>query len=175
MTNPNVPSLALPVTGQPISQSYLKAQMYDPLNFLLNKPVCTMNLGGTDGSQTSNNAYQTVAFTTAASDNWGGYKSNLNGYQVPCAGTYLCSYAITFAASATGVRAAYLQQNSGNVTDTNIWGIPPNANFMSIEMPPVAVACAAGDLITVTAYQNTGGNFGIKAQGTFLTVEFAHF
>lgn len=173
MTFP-VPLLAQPVTGFPVSQAYLQAQVYNPLDFLLNKPDATVYLPA-DWSL-PNNAYTPVPWTAAQTDNWNGHSNTTNPsrYTAPVSGTYAVDGAITFDGNATGIRAVKIYKNGSAVTGTNLWEPTSGTNFVTISIPAFSVPCLVGDYLEIAAFQNTGHPFNIKAVGAYMHVEFKH-
>lgn len=173
MTFP-VPSLTQPVTGYPISQAYLQAQVYNPLDFVLNKPVATMYM--TADWSLPNSAYQTVPWNAALTDNWNGHSNTTNNtrYTVQTAGTYSLSGVATFDGNATGARAVKIYKNGAGISGTNLWEAAVGTNYISIAIPAFSIPCVTGDYLEIAVYQNSGNNLNVKAVGSYMNVEFAH-
>lgn len=169
-----VPSLAAPVTGTPISQAYLTQQVYNPLMFVLGKPVAT--LLQTSAWNTPNNVtpYNTVPWQSSGIDNWGGHSNSTNNtrYTVQVAGIYQLSGAVTWQANATGVRAAEFMKNGSALGGTNLYMPASSSNFFTVSLPAYIVACAVGDYLEIGGYQSSGSALATVTGGSYFSISY---
>jgi hypothetical protein len=176
VTNPNVPSLATPVVGNPISQSYLKAQVYDPLNFLLNKPVMSVGLSSDQTVTSTSSTYVPVQLNSTIDDNWGAWTTGTSWiWTAPCSGVFSVAASVTWAASTTGARAIKAQKNGLDIPYSTSWADPGTSQFLPNVLPDVPFRCTVGDTVQLVAFQNSGASLAIKGGLSFMTIEFEHF
>ena len=110
------------------------------------------------GSHTSNTNYQTVASWNAAPfDTHGAFNVTTGEYTLPISGTFEVSCAIGFAANATGLRGVKIQLDGSDVSGGNTTA-PASATFEPCLVASSLVRGTAGQKITITAYQSSGGN-----------------
>lgn len=157
MTVPNVPALTLPVVGQPLSQSYLKGQMYDPLNFLLNPPSCKLTQA--TGQAFTSSAVTTVALDTVQWDPWAGFNNATDVWTVPVAGMYLIIATLGLpAGTSEGNRLLQIRVNNAALADgSGQIEFPGSLSTTNWDGDVVITTrCNVGDAISFIAQQNSG-------------------
>jgi hypothetical protein len=174
VTNPNVPSLAQPVTGQPLSQSYLKAQVYDPANFILGKPSATLLQSSAWNTPNNASPYTTAPWQSSGFDNWAGHSNTTNNtrYVIPVAGIYQLSGALTWAANATGVRAAEFMKNGTALGGSNLYMPASSSNFFTVSLPAYFVQCVVGDYLEIGGFQNSGAPLATVPGGCYFSITY---
>lgn len=176
MTNLPVPSLAAPVTGNPISQSYLTSQVYNPLTFAFNKPIFNAVQASTTDTLTSGISWTSLNFKDSAGiyqDTYGGHSltTNPSRYTAVVAGWYTVNGCATFGTtSTTGLRGVRIAKNGAAVQGMCCMFQAPTSTNVSpaIATPTRDVFLNVGDYIEVQALQNSGGNLSTIA-GTDLS------
>lgn len=108
------------------------------------------------GQSIPNNVETTVIFGTVDTNTHNAYNPITGVFTVPASGLYCLSSMITFTANATANRIAYYKINSTGYIGSA--GISANTvgNRSSLNGSTI-YQLKAGDTITLTAYQNTGG------------------
>ncbi|EST24394.1 hypothetical protein [Streptomyces roseochromogenus] len=185
MSNLPVPSLAAPVTGFPISQSYLTSQVYNPLTFAFNKPIFNAVQASTTDTLTSGISWTSLTFKDSAGiyqDTYGGHSltTNPSRYVAQVAGWYTINGCATFSTtSTTGERGVRIAKNGTQVQGMCTMLQAPTTTSVSpaIPTPTRDVFLNAGDYVEVQALQNSGVQLTTIA-GTDLSsglyVRFSH-
>lgn len=170
-----LPNLAAPVAGNPISQAYLTAQMYNPLTFLLNPPVAFLYASAVQSLATSGTNYL-ININTAVTDPYAGYASN--AWVVPVSGWYNLDGVVNFAGNSSGNRACWFTTDKVNLT--TVTGTerftPPGSSTMSAACGGMA-QLNQGATLSLVGYQSSGGSLSTVAVGgtcATMKVTFAH-
>lgn len=97
-----------------------------------------------------------------------GLTAGAGGVTVSAAGYYEVAFSGEFAANATGRRFACIMRNGSETTEVNRFTVPANtaANGTGLVLPGVGVICAAGDVLTVGVYQDSGVGLNLNASAT---------
>lgn len=162
MTNLPVPSLAAPVTGFPISQSYLTSQVYQPLSFLLNPPVCFLYANAAQTLTASGTNYL-VTINSAFFDPYAGYSSN--AWVVPVAGWYDIEGVVHFTGNSSGNRACWFTTDKsglGQIAGTERFTPASTSSTMSITCSAI-IQLTQNQTLALGAYQSSGASLTTTA------------
>lgn len=176
MTNLPVPTLAAPVTGNPISQSYLTSQLYNPLTFVLNPPIFNAVQASTTDTIPTGISWTSINFKDSAGiyqDTYGGHSltTNPTRYTAAVTGWYTVSGCATFGTTnTTGLRGVRIAKNGIQVQGMCcVFQAPTSTNVsVAIATPTRDILLGVGDYIEVQALQNSGVNLSTIA-GTDLS------
>lgn len=176
MSNLPVPSLAAPVTGTPISQSYLTQQLYNPLYFLLNRPICTV-YQVTAQTMPTLASPAPITMDGSSIDTYSGHSTTTNPsrYVAQVAGIYKVwgSFAGGGLSSQTEF-VAFITKNSAEITGSRAADVSNASHAYALATPPVFVTLAAGDYIELYGAGDGTGNTHTGQPTSSLSVEFAH-
>lgn len=150
MTNLPVPSLAAPVVGNPLSQSYLTGQMYNALSFLLNPPLFQGYQA--TGNQSVNGSAITMDSETADTYNGHSTTTNTSRYTAQVAGYYLVwgGVCVNGATSQTEINV-WVTKNGTEVTGTRDVDVANSSHTYSIVSIPQQVFLNIGDYVELYA------------------------
>ena len=163
-----LPNLTPPVVGNPLSQSYLYNQMYNPLGFLLNPPQASIYSAANQPGAANATNYQ-IPFDSTDYDNYGGHSTTVNNTRYTCQvpGLYQIHAHVTFAANATGMRMVEIWVNGGvilgsrnamAVTGASTTGLGMEANTYH--------RLNVGDYVEVNTQQWSGGTLAINGSSS---------
>lgn len=176
MTNLPVPTLAAPVTGNPISQSYLNSQVYNPLTFLLNPPIFA---GYQVTGQSIPTGQSPVAITMDGEtlDTYSGHSNTTNPsrYTAQVAGTYKVwgGFAGGGFASQT-VFFAYIAKNGTEVTGSRATDVGNSSHSYVLATVPVFVTLTVNDYVELWGASDTAGTAHTGTPTSSLNVQFIH-
>jgi hypothetical protein len=174
MTALPTPALTLPVTGQPISQGYLQSQVYNPLNFLLNPPAFKAVATSAQTLSTSGSSYSTLTLQQVDYDTYAGWNVSTNGYTIPVAGRYLAVGSVGFSPSSTGARAVRVSKNGAAFdASSSVTGAASSNTWVG--NVSVIDSFNVGDVLSVSAWQTSGGSLTTNAPFPSLMVQFLSF
>lgn len=130
-------------------------------------PVCSVYRNAAL-SHTSSGGFQAMAFDTESIDTDGMWASSPNPERITIQtdGIYVCEASVVFAGNATGTRALKIDDTATTliayVTETS----PTVADGGALNCTRVW-AFSAGDYVTASAFQNSGGNlaYGVAVPG----------
>lgn len=163
-TAPSVPDIA---TG--ILPSSTLAQLAECIAFLMAPPRAKMRQTSTQNLSTA--TWTSITFTTEDYDTdpsgAGGHSnsSNTSRYTAVYAGWYLVSGGVTFAANATGIRAARWAVNGSALDGTQATGQPVSGLPHSVAARAEAVYLNVGDYVELQGYQSSGGVLATVSSG----------
>lgn len=176
MTNLPVPALAAPVVGNPISQSYLTSQVYNPLTFLLNPPLFA---GYQTTAQSIPSGQSAVALNMDSEtlDTYSGHSNTTNPsrYTAQVAGTYKvwgCFAGGGF--SSQTVFFAYVAKNGTEVTGSRASDVGNSAHAYALATSPVFVTLAVNDYVELYGASDTAGSSHVGNPTSSLNVQFVH-
>lgn len=176
MTNLPVPSLAAPVTGTPISQAYLTSQVYNPLYFLLNRPICTV-YQVTPQTMPTLASPAPITMDGSSIDTYGGHSNSTNPsrYVAPVPGIYKVwgSFAGGGLSSQTEF-IAYIAKNGAEITGSRAADVSNASHAYALATPPVFLSLATGDYVELYGAGDGTGNTHTGLPTSSLSVEFAH-
>jgi hypothetical protein len=113
------------------------------------------------GTHTASGAYQTVVYDTEIFDSHNSYNTSTGEFTAPKSGKYEVDGVISFASSASGTR--YIQVFVNAVGDSVLGGQNTSATGQAVVSGSTTLDLAKGDVVTVRAYQNSGGNLNYVA------------
>jgi hypothetical protein len=136
-----------------------------PATIAANEAVA-MRAYKTSGSHTNNGNNQTVAsYNASPFDTHGAFNITTGEYTVPVSGTYLVAGTIGFSPNATGVRALQIEvdlsRKLGGEVRTADGSNVNTLNFSGL------VTAIAGQKITVSTFQNSGGNLNYDTTSNY--------
>lgn len=176
MSNMPVPSLAQPVVGFPISQSYLTNQVYNPLYFLLNRPICAI-YQVTSQTMPPLSTPAPITMDGSLFDTYGGHSNSTNNsrYVARVSGIYKVwgSFAGGGLSSQTEF-VAYVAKNGNEITGSRAADVSNSSHAYALATPPVFVTLVAGDYVELYGAGDGTGNTHTGLPTSSLNVEWAH-
>lgn len=176
MTNLAVPSLTAPQVGNPISQSYLTNQMYNPLTFLLNPPLFA-GYQVTGQSIPTGQSAVAINMDGTLTDTYGGHSNSTNPsrYTAQVAGVYKVwgGFAGGGFTSQT-VFLAYIAKNGAEVVGSRASDVGNASHSYALATIPVFVTLAVGDYVELWGASDVTGVAHVGNPTSSLNVEWRH-
>lgn len=113
----------------------------------------------------ANNAWSVVSMNLAVVDTHGGWSGG--GYAAPIAGIYDVAASGSWASNVTGRRGVRLTVNGSFAANTSAIITPAGSGEISLAGSSSLLNLAAGDLVEVETYQNSGGALNNGAGGGY--------
>jgi hypothetical protein len=158
-----VAGLAPPVpywwqVGDTGNAALLNAQLFTGLTYLLNPPLAWLYQTASQ-SVASSSTWTPILLDTSGIDTYGGHSTTSNTSRYVCqqAGIYQCGGSITWAANATGYRAARIAHNGSAVQGSEVYLPGGSVSGQTTVVVTVPVALAVGDYIEIHGWQSSGG------------------
>lgn len=108
-----------------------------------------------------------ISWTDVAVDPWGCWAvGNASRLTAPLDGRYMALGTAQFAANATGIRSAWIDNNAGvTLARTQAAPTPALATWLQVVTPPFDLV--KGDYITMSVQQNSGGNLALSRDSVY--------
>jgi hypothetical protein len=114
----------------------------------------SLQVGKTTAQSVANSSFADITSWDAPTvDDHLAFNASTGVYTVPSAGKYLVSATAAFASNSTGFRVTKIYQNGSTVRELSVAAISNDGGAAVTAI----LNCAAGDLIKIGAFQNSGG------------------
>lgn len=152
------------------TSSEMNTYFRDPIDFLMNRPAARVRQTATQTITTG--TLTSITFTTEDLDDdpagTGAHSTSVNTsrYTAVYPGWYQVSGVVSFAANATGVRAASWAVN-GTAINASASAIPNNgaATIVDVPAPTIQVFLNVGDYVELQGYHERGANLDTFVSG----------
>lgn len=127
---------------------------------------------------TSAQSIPTAAITAVSwnstDHNSNGLTTSASGVTIAAAGWYDVVFGGEFVANATGRRFACILRNGAEAAEVNRFTVASNtaANGTGLVLPGASINCAAGDVISIGVFQDSGGALNLSA-GAYMKIALA--
>lgn len=121
-------------------------------------------------SHTSTGSYQTITWDVELFDNDDIFAASSTNFTIQTAGIYLVTGVCDFAASATGARYIQIQVNGTAVKTVQTESTASGSLHAGRQVTSLE-SLAVGDVVTLAAFQNSGGNLAYTIGRQYMSLE----